>query len=336
MIKLSMKPTGWFHIGWSAEIAPGGVKPMKYFGQDLVAFRSEAGKLSVLDAHCRHLGAHLGYGSKVRKDCIVCPYHGWEWDGEGDNRLVPYQESPTKARMRKWHTIERHGIMFLWHDPAGGPPRWALPDLFDAFANMPQQEKDYYPCYPDAVVNKPDERIHVQLMMENSADSMHFKYTHGAPEFPELLSFGEDDEGAFRAMMGFKSPKTKDVALRVHSARPNVGLVFSMFDGNNMHYRLILAGTPIDDETSYLRVSYFLPRDPQSPDAMPEKVRAFARGTEELFEEDARIWRHQAFIQRPVYARQDIAGYTAFRKWCERFYEAQPGGGPMQVFEDSL
>ncbi|MGD9794801.1 MAG: Rieske 2Fe-2S domain-containing protein, partial [Acidimicrobiia bacterium] len=59
MIALNMKPTGWFNIGWSAEIAPGGVKPMRYFGHDLVAFRSTTGELSVLDAHCRHLGAHL-------------------------------------------------------------------------------------------------------------------------------------------------------------------------------------------------------------------------------------------------------------------------------------
>ncbi|PKP88605.1 MAG: Rieske (2Fe-2S) protein, partial [Alphaproteobacteria bacterium HGW-Alphaproteobacteria-16] len=44
-----MKPTGWFHIGWSAEIAPGQTVSMRYFGQDLVAFRAVNGRLSVLD-----------------------------------------------------------------------------------------------------------------------------------------------------------------------------------------------------------------------------------------------------------------------------------------------
>src|SRR3546814_20378279 len=73
MLNLNMKPTGWFHIGWGAEIPPGGVKPPRYFGQGLVAFRSAGGVLSVLDAHCRHLGAHLGYGGTVGKECDFCP-----------------------------------------------------------------------------------------------------------------------------------------------------------------------------------------------------------------------------------------------------------------------
>ncbi len=52
MLKLSMKPTGWFQIGWSAQIPPGGVQPMRYFGEDLVALRDEAGELAVRDCHC--------------------------------------------------------------------------------------------------------------------------------------------------------------------------------------------------------------------------------------------------------------------------------------------
>ena len=47
MLNLSMKPTGWFQIGWSAEIRPGQAVPMRYFGKDLVAFRSGSGVLSV-------------------------------------------------------------------------------------------------------------------------------------------------------------------------------------------------------------------------------------------------------------------------------------------------
>ncbi len=34
---LSMKPTGWFQVAWSDEIAIGAVHTMTYFGQDLVA-----------------------------------------------------------------------------------------------------------------------------------------------------------------------------------------------------------------------------------------------------------------------------------------------------------
>ena len=37
-------PVGWFCIGYSHELAPGDVKPLHYFGQHLVLFRTEAGE----------------------------------------------------------------------------------------------------------------------------------------------------------------------------------------------------------------------------------------------------------------------------------------------------
>lgn len=330
MIKLSMKPTGWFQIGWSAQIAPGGVAPLRYFGEDLVAFRDEQGALAVMDAHCKHLGAHLGYGGKVKNGCVVCPYHGWTWDKRGNNAMIPYQDKPTGAKLRTRHVIERHGLIFMWHDPAGGAPRegWDLPDLFTAF-DLPGNEIDHHPCYPHAVVDKPGEPIHPQLIQENAADCMHFRFTHGAPEDPELLSF-ETSGARWMSRMGFKSPKTKQVAMTLHTLNLGPGLSFAAFDGR-APYRLILTATPVDDAVSDLRVSYFLPRDPTSPDRMTEAQLAFANHTIELFEEDARIWRHQVFVQRPVFARQDIAGYTALRKWSEQFYEAPEGKTPMRA-----
>jgi 3-ketosteroid 9alpha-monooxygenase subunit A len=317
MLKLSMKPTGWFQIGWSAEILPGQAVPMRYFGKDLVAFRSESGILSVLDAHCRHLGAHLGHGGKVRKDCLVCPYHGWAWSADGHNVDVPYQDAPTKSKLGKYDIAEQYGLIYLWHDPTGGGTR----------DNM------NYPCYPDAVVTKPNEPIHPQLIQENAADSMHFRYTHGAPEDPELL-WCTIDGGRWSSAMGFKSPKTKEVALTLFTQNPSPGLSFAVFDGKSAHYRLVLSCTPIDDATSDLRVSYFLKRDPASPDTMPQALRDFAAHTEELFEEDARIWRHQKFMQNPVYAKQDIKGYTLLRQWSERFYEAPTGTTPFAGIEE--
>ena len=50
-------PTGWFMVGFSEDVAPKGVKPLRYFARDLVLFRTEDGKAVVADAHCPHLGA---------------------------------------------------------------------------------------------------------------------------------------------------------------------------------------------------------------------------------------------------------------------------------------
>jgi 3-ketosteroid 9alpha-monooxygenase subunit A len=70
-------PSGWFQVAWSAEIGVGDVRPLRYFDTDLVAFRGTSGRLTVLDAHCPHMGADLGYGGRVEGDDIVCPFHAW-------------------------------------------------------------------------------------------------------------------------------------------------------------------------------------------------------------------------------------------------------------------
>jgi 3-ketosteroid 9alpha-monooxygenase subunit A len=335
VLNLNMRPTGWFQIGWSAELQPGGVKPLRYFGHDLVAFRTEAGELAVLDAHCRHLGAHLGYESRVRAECVVCPYHGWEWRTNGTNARIPYQEQPSRARLRRWETVERHGLIFLWHDPAGGEPRpgWELPDLFVDFPTLLSKESDYHPCHPNAVVDRPGEPVHPQLIQENAADTMHFRFTHGAPEDPRLIDF-EAKGARWQSSMGFVSPKTGDIALRLYNLNAGVGLSYAVFDGFRAHYRLILSATPVDEETSHLRVSYFLPRDPASPDALTDAQCAFAAETAELYEQDARIWRHQVFVQKAVFARQDVAAYTALRHWCAQFYELPAGASPTPVMTE--
>lgn len=83
-------PSGWFHVLWSAELGIGDVRPLRYFGKDLVAYRSASGQAVVLDAHCPHLGAHLGHGGRVEGDNIACPFHGWQWGPDGRNVVVPY------------------------------------------------------------------------------------------------------------------------------------------------------------------------------------------------------------------------------------------------------
>ena len=116
-------PRGWFQVGYADELAPGDVVPLKYFGVELVMFRTEDGQVSVLDAFCPHMGAHLGHGGKVEGDGIVCPFHAWKFNGAGKCTEVPYaQHLPRKANITAWPVIERNGIMMVWHDIDGKEP----------------------------------------------------------------------------------------------------------------------------------------------------------------------------------------------------------------------
>jgi 3-ketosteroid 9alpha-monooxygenase subunit A len=84
LVPFTWKVTRWFMVGWSPEFPIGEVRPLHYFGEDLVAYRDERGELHVLDAHCKHLGAHIGHGGTVVGDCVQCPFHRWRWGPDGN------------------------------------------------------------------------------------------------------------------------------------------------------------------------------------------------------------------------------------------------------------
>ena len=103
-------PSGWFQVARLDELEPGAVKPLRYFNRDLVLFRGASGAVQLLDAHCPHLGAHLGHGGRVEGDEIVCPFHAWQFDGAGRCTKIPYSDKiPRQAALTPWTTVEKKG-----------------------------------------------------------------------------------------------------------------------------------------------------------------------------------------------------------------------------------
>ena len=73
-------PSGWFRVAFSGELEKGEVKSLQYFGEEQVLFVSESGAVQLFEAHCPHLGAHLGRGGSVEGEMLRCPFHGWGFD----------------------------------------------------------------------------------------------------------------------------------------------------------------------------------------------------------------------------------------------------------------
>jgi Rieske [2Fe-2S] domain len=53
-------PSSWYCVGWSDELPPGAVRTQRIAGQQIVLFRTRAGQAAAVEAHCSHMGAHLG------------------------------------------------------------------------------------------------------------------------------------------------------------------------------------------------------------------------------------------------------------------------------------
>jgi phenylpropionate dioxygenase-like ring-hydroxylating dioxygenase large terminal subunit len=329
-IPFTWKPTGWFMIGWSAEFAVEQVRPLRYFGEDLVAYRDSDGELHVLEGHCPHLGAHIGHGGKVRGDCVECPFHGWVWGPDGGNRSIPYEEHPNRSKsLRVWTVQEQHGCVFMWHQPESEHPRWPLPDIFGSFPELPQDTDAYYRPYPELSTRYEREPVHPQIPAENAPDSVHFQYVHRATVTPRLLHWEIVDQ-EWRFLTGWPDRTADDpdaMSLRIHSVLFGLGGAMSAFEGSS-NYRLVFATTPVEEGCSDMFYSIWWPRGPgDDSDVPPAEVKEHVE-KEFLVTlwDDLEIWRYQEYVEHPALAKQDARPYAALRRWARQFYEIEPTG----------
>ncbi len=332
-MSLSMKPTGWFQIGWSDEVGVGEVIPLRYFGRDLVAYRAETGRLVVLDAFCEHLGANLAYGGSVHGDEIQCPFHGWRWNAEGRNTCIPYQEKTNRVRrIGTWATAERDGVMYVWHDAGGRGPDYEVPSIFDLFEGSGPAE-DYHSAREGGTFSESGLAIHPQYVIENGVDFAHFKYVHRADELPEVKRrvFGDND---FRTTLALRFKRRKgdgaieEVQGSVDAAILGVGIGYSYAAGAGRICSLT-AVTPIDDETSTLWYSAWASKEDESPEALQARQRSAIAQVRA----DLAIWRHQRYTEPPGLATAEAAGFREIRQWARRFY---PEGYRGHAAEDQL
>ena len=324
-VPFTWKPTGWWQIGWSAEFPVGQVRPLRYFGEDLAAYRGEDGELHVLQAHCPHLGAHIGHGGTVVGDCVECPYHGWVWGPDGKNRRIPYEDRPNRSQsLRVWPLSEQYGCVFLWHHPHGNPPSWSMPDVFHSFPQFELDPDAYYEPYPVFTDRAHREPVHPQVVAENGPDSVHFQRVHRATVSPVALDWKVVDQ-EWQFLTGWPDTTSSDpdaMALKIHSHLFGLGGAVSAFEGAQNH-RLVFAVTPVEDGYSDMFYTVWWPRipgdDSQTP---PEELR---RRVEKEFLvtmwDDLEIWRYQKYVEHPALAKQDARPYKSLRQWARQFYD---------------
>ncbi|MGM0930535.1 MAG: Rieske 2Fe-2S domain-containing protein [Actinomycetota bacterium] len=315
-----MKPTGWFQIGWSGQLAVGEVKPMRYFGRELVAYRTEDGELVVLDAYCEHLGANMAYGGSVHGRDIQCPFHGWRWGPNGKNTCIPYQDAVNRVRrIGSWPTAEQDGVMYLWHHAQKEPPAYPVPSIFELFEGSGPSER-YHPAYPDGTFASEALPVHPQYVIENGVDFAHFKYVHRADEIPEVVrrEFGEHNFTSALAMKykrKLPDGQFETVDGGVETYILGVGLGYSWAWGVG-EICSITAVTPVDDETSVLWFTAWPSKESNDEVMLPDRRRSAIN----QLKADLAIWKHQRYTEPPGLATAEAAGFRDIRQWARRFY----------------
>ena len=300
-------PTGWFAVEYSDELAVGEVCPLEFFGRDLVLFRDAGGSAHVLDAHCAHLGAHLGVGGEVAGACIRCPFHAWEYNGAGECTNVPYGHVPPNARVRSWPICERNGLVMVWYHPRHEPPSWEVPSIPEATS----------PEWSDPQRFEWTVRTQPQEIAENVSDSAHFRFVHGTRNVPSTESTFEGPLRHSHNPVSLDTPRGP-VDGAVTSSAFGLGLVTVRYQGICETLQ-VGSVTPIDEETVLIRKSFTQLRvDGENPSG--GVAEAILRNVVGQLEQDIPIWESKAYRERPLLTSGD-GPIMPFRRWARQFYD---------------
>jgi phenylpropionate dioxygenase-like ring-hydroxylating dioxygenase large terminal subunit len=168
----------WYPMIRSEDLAPGKPEKVKVLGFNFAVFRNAAGEAVTVSDTCIHRGGslagpwELGQQPRVVKDCIVCPYHGWEFDATGHCVAIPslgYQtKPPSRARIDAYPTVEKYGIVFAF---LGDLPEVERPPMID----IPEWDK---PGWRANTVITLDLNYYYERSIENGLDPAHNEFVH--------------------------------------------------------------------------------------------------------------------------------------------------------------
>ncbi len=170
----------WYPIIRSEDLGPGKPEKVKVLGCNLVAFRDQEGKARVISDTCTHRGASLGGAwsagtggvQRIVNGCIVCPYHGWEFNGEGECVNIPSigygTKTPPRAKVDAYPVQEKYGIVFAF---LGDLPENERPPLLNV-------EEYGQPGWRANSVLVLEVDYYYERSIENGLDPAHNEFVH--------------------------------------------------------------------------------------------------------------------------------------------------------------
>lgn len=307
-------PEGWYCVAFSRELRAGQVQPVRYFGRELVLYRTASGVARLVDAHCPHLGAHLGHGGRVEGELLRCGFHGFCFEPhEGACVSTSYGHKPPRATLRMYAIREMHGLVLAYFHPQDAFPSWEIPDLdTDGWSPMS--------------TDKLELRGHPQESSENSVDLGHFTVVHDfavcrqtAPVATDgaTLTISYEIDAALRriGVPGVTIRAAFDVF--VHGL--GYSHVDSRVDALGIRSRHLVLSTPVDASHVHLRLA--TSQTLRWP--VPGLARLLCPIAQWMYrrevEQDLAIWANKRYVARPALAKGD-GPIAAYRKWCRQFY----------------
>jgi hypothetical protein len=221
---------------------------------------------------------------------------------------VPYaKKMPKHAGLKSWQVKELNGMVMVWHDLAGRPPQWELPEIGEYYDTG---WTDYRTR--TWVINTCN-----QEMAENQVDSAHFQFLHGTTEMPVTTCERQGHRLISQSTTGMSTPSGPvDGKIEVNSW--GFGFTTTRFTGI-VDTMLVSSATPITPEQTEIRFAFTVKDIGKGITGGVGK--AFMAEVARQMEQDIPVWENKIYISPPVLCDGD-GPIGMFRKWAKQFYPA--------------
>jgi len=157
----------WYVAGWSRDLGPAQPFALSILGDPIVLYRSESGRLVVLEDRCAHRLAPLSLG-RCEGERLRCMYHGLLFDPDGRVAEIPGQDLvPAQARVRSYPVVDRHDWIWVWMGDAAAADEALIPSAVGL-------------SDPDWVLGhgQMDYAAEARLICDNLCDFSHLSFVH--------------------------------------------------------------------------------------------------------------------------------------------------------------
>ena len=258
-------------------------KPASFelLGQKIVLWLDRSDRSIAAKDRCCHRSAQLSKG-KIIDGNIACPYHGWQYDGQGVCVKVPQLEDDTQIpktyQIETYQTQEKYGYVWV----CMGEPLNEIPEI--AEANDPDFRliPEFYETWNCAGLR----------VMENEFDLAHPTFVHTttfgskAHPIPDVVEVEETEYGITgKAILGVVNPAQQQKNLKMDEGITTRNLDLDWYlpftcklrinYPNGLVHIIVNTTTPINDSSS--QIVQFCLRNDTEADVKAEDVVAFDR-----------------------------------------------------------
>ena len=299
-------PSGWYVVATSQEVRPGQIVHRRYFDRELAIYRTQSGEVSVIDAHCPHMGAHLGKLGNVEGELLRCGFHGFKYALDGRCAATGYGSPPPEnARLNRWEHREFYGLILVWFHPRRAPSDFDVPVI--------DREG-----WSDIRVKRYEIATHPQETTENSVDFGHFTKLHGFVDGAMTRPLRTDGAHLYSSFAAFRP--YPGMRLRVEYDVKVAGLGYSQVEISIPQLHLLLRAwvlpVPVDGEHIELRLGL-------SARQIPGLTLLLRRIGHAILckevDQDLDVWEHKIYLESPELAKGD-GPIGAYRRWASQFY----------------